>query len=179
MSAFLVTPGTIGAVARYAADERLKIYHHREPGSWPTGDPIDATTEEGRQAICTLLAAANIHSLAVRYPDTADEGAAAWTSAAWTISITPLCVQASRLRLDKIKPERLTEWTAPQKHINIYKLCGCIDYQSCEFPEWEDSPANRILRRVKDHAAVKAFEALYWPNASERGSRYQAAPWGL
>jgi len=180
MSAFLVSASTIGAVARYAADERLKIYHRRKAGGWPDGDPIDATTEQGRQAICTLLAAANVRSLAVRYPDTAEQGAAAWTdTVADDLDYTALCCQAARLQLHRIHPGKY-EWTPPQRHINIYKLCGCIDYQCCEFAEWPDDPAYRILQRVKDHAAVKAFQSVYLSNGAQRDkSRYELAPWGL
>lgn len=38
----------------------------------------------------------------------------------------------------------------------ILKACNCLDYQSCEPDDWEQSPAYEILRRIKD-AAIHAL----------------------
>jgi hypothetical protein len=35
-------------------------------------------------------------------------------------------------------------------NVQIYKFCLCLDYQSCEFPEWKRSQAFYFLCQIKD-----------------------------
>ena len=39
--------------------------------------------------------------------------------------------------------------------IQIIKLCHCLDYQSCEHPQWERSKAKRSLQAIIDAAAMR------------------------
>lgn len=48
---------------------------------------------------------------------------------------------------------------------DIIKIIDCLDYQSCEHPEWHESWACDFLRRVKDAATDKLIP--------------DSAPWGL
>lgn len=48
----------------------------------------------------------------------------------------------------------------------VFKLCACVNYQSCEPADWEKSTAYRVLQAIKDTAARKS-------------EGYDEAPWGL
>jgi hypothetical protein len=48
----------------------------------------------------------------------------------------------------------------------VLKLIACLNYQCCEFDEWPETEAFRILERIKNRAI-----------ASLPG--YEEAPWGL
>ena len=82
-------------------------------------------------ADAVLLAKANLHSLAVRYPDTAGKQAPYF-----------LCYDSNSDYLQTVRsistPPALS---APE----MLKLMQCLDYQSCEYPGWQNSRARRRL----------------------------------
>lgn len=41
------------------------------------------------------------------------------------------------------------------KPVDIIKACNCLDYQSCEVPNWRDTEACRIIETIKDHAITQ------------------------
>ena len=53
-----------------------------------------------------------------------------------------------------------------QSPVELIKACHCLDYQSCEHPEWEDSEARQILLRIVD-------------TESQRVEGYEQAAWGI
>jgi hypothetical protein len=59
-----------------------------------------------------------------------------------------------------------TEMTRMLTALDIVKIAHCIEYQSCEHPEWEMSWARDFLRRVVDTAVHEL-------------PGYDDAPWGL
>jgi hypothetical protein len=82
-------------------------------------------------ADAVLLAKANLHSLAVRYPDTAGKQAPSF-----------LCYDSNADYLRTVRsigtpPAR----SAPER----LKLMLSLDYQSCEYPGWQNSRAKRQL----------------------------------
>lgn len=54
--------------------------------------------------------------------------------------------------------------------INVFKLCCCYDYQSCEHDAWANSKARRICDWITLHAAS---------NIAHSTPEYDNAPWGL
>jgi hypothetical protein len=52
------------------------------------------------------------------------------------------------------------------KPVEILKLVKCLEYQSCEHEEWENSVANKILKTITC-------------NAIERLDGYDEASWGV
>lgn len=54
-------------------------------------------------------------------------------------------------------------------HADTVALCKCLDYQSCEHPEWGGSEAKRFLDEIQ--AAAEA-------NASKAGQRLESHLWG-
>jgi hypothetical protein len=54
----------------------------------------------------------------------------------------------------------------PLPAVNIIKACHCLDYQSCETPDWQETEAFAILQAIKEAATYKL-------------PGYDAAPWGI
>ena len=89
-------------------------------------------------ADAVLLAEANLHSLAVRYPDTAGKQAPSF-----------LCYESNAAYLQAVRsigtPPALS---APER----LKLMVCLDYQSCEYKGWQKSKARRRLEYYMSRA---------------------------
>lgn len=49
--------------------------------------------------------------------------------------------------------------------VTILKLCDCLEYQSCETEDWEETPAHELLQRIRK-AAIRTLPG------------YEDAPWG-
>lgn len=70
------------------------------------------------------------------------------------------------------KPEAYAEFLKPQGKfvvadpVSVLKLAQCLDYQSCETDDWQDTQACRILK----HIIAAAIDAL---------PGYDAAPWAI
>jgi hypothetical protein len=57
----------------------------------------------------------------------------------------------------------------PKRHYSpaeVAKALRCLEYQSCEHPDWEESKARRVLRQI-------AWDLLH------KLPGYDAAPWGI
>lgn len=71
---------------------------------------------------------------------------------------------------EKDTPESYTfkhvKHVVPLPAVNILKAIDCLDYQSCETPDWRESEAFAILRVIKD-VAIRNLPG------------YDAAPWGI
>ena len=53
-----------------------------------------------------------------------------------------------------------------RKAVDVIKSCKCFDYQTCEFPEWEETVEKDILERIM-HKAINRLPG------------YEEAPWGF
>ena len=58
------------------------------------------------------------------------------------------------------------EETRTLRALDVIKICRCVEYQSCEHPEWETSWSRTFLQQVVD-AAINDLPG------------YDVAPWGL
>lgn len=57
-------------------------------------------------------------------------------------------------------------FATPLTAIEVIKACDCLDYQSCETPDWDQTVAWRILQAIKSHAMHDL-------------PGYDSAPWGI
>lgn len=48
--------------------------------------------------------------------------------------------------------------------VQLIKLCDCLDHQSCEHPEWDESPAKATLTKIRETAinALSGMEDAVW-----------------
>ena len=63
------------------------------------------------------------------------------------------------------KPSDSTKWWMHNfDPIQVLKSCACYGYQSCEYPEWEESEAFAFIKSLKDHAisALPGYEKAKW-----------------
>ena len=105
----------------------------------PHGIPV--TTEP--QKLGELLYAANVASVDYRYPAQANE-----TAPKWKLQPSPLAVNS------------------PHFLVPFLKLLDCLEYQSCERNDWEQSQAYKAIQALR----CKAISKL---------PGYEAAPWAL
>jgi hypothetical protein len=101
------------------------------------GDGLPTTDDP--QAIGRVLYAANVVSVECRYPDT------------------------------KGDPVNVWRYNAPAKPVDVVtflKSLDCLEYQSCEVPNWEGSRAQRIIEWARRGAIGKL-------------PGYDRAPWGI
>lgn len=131
MSAFIVSPATIRALVNWAKANKA-LYG-------------DAETAQ-------KLIAANVKSIAARYPDTKGKEIQAF------LGISPGQYLSKAIAFD---PQ-----DAKRPAVEIIKLCKCLTYQSCEYKGWDQSAARSILRSIEQDAIRKL-------------PGYEEAPWGL
>lgn len=141
MSAFVVSDHHINAILtglKAAAGMNRELYVGAEPGEIPRYSLTDAAD---LQKLGTVLLAANVHSVAYRYPR--DE---------------PEDISGYRFRLVNNPPTAL----------QALKLCQCLDYQCCEPPEWSLSYAKRVLVAITDLLITKlpGYESAAWAVAA-------------
>lgn len=163
MSAFLVSPEHIGAMIGFGA----------EPEPWRNDGPLtlyrpsDDTTihlasDEGRELAARVLAHENLRSLRYRYPDTT--GAADWGP--WESDMDYLLRCNAEARRFLGSREKFRHMGVKQKAANIWQMCNCYEYQSCEAPEWKDSDARAFVDRIAHRAARVGM-----------GDLLESAPW--
>lgn len=148
MSAFLCTPEHVGALAQFAAEQRLTVW---------------GISERTAEHFADLLALANLKSLAARYPDTS--GAADWqTDLADDADYIKRCRSEARRLLYSRRPRGM--FAGPGGMVNVYQLAACFRYQSCEADTWDSSPAARLIDAIQAKAVRAAlsdeFERAVW-----------------
>tara|TARA_R110000787_G_scaffold9902_1_gene34247 strand:- start:10381 stop:10728 length:348 start_codon:yes stop_codon:yes gene_type:complete len=105
---------------------------------------------EAAMSIASLLANANVASIHARYPDTQES----LSNAPGPIGLTTVedyvgqCV-ASAVEVDE------SQHSAAQMH----GLISCLDYQSCEVSDWDDSKAGLLLADLV--SKMRASDAGY------------------
>jgi hypothetical protein len=69
------------------------------------------------------------------------------------------------------KWERYTRSLTP---IQIVKACDCLDYQSCETPDWKETEANTIIQSIRERAIreIPGYETASW-EITENIKQYQ------
>lgn len=73
---------------------------------------------------------------------------------------------------DKSDEYRWHFYTKPLSAAQVIKACDCLDYQSCETPDWEESTAWRILQEIKSTAMrhIPGYESAEWEISGERSN---------
>ena len=139
MSAYLLDDQTFGILAKFAIDNDVTKYGQLYRSGL---DTIEDVLKE--------LVGANIKSLATRYPDTKADPALDFAGVVKQIFLRRCNVEASR------------EWNVDL--MEILKSCDCLDYQSCEFDEWHDSTAYKILNGIRATAIKKlpGYDSAMW-----------------
>lgn len=137
MSAFQVSPNHIGAIVRWYLDECPDS--HR--GQWRQMRPNRNDADD----MMAALAFECWRSVRYRYPEGPLPGPIAFED-------TPVMCDG-RLRLYK----RLTP-------VQVIKACDCLNYQSCEHPEWETSEAKRLLDGIREAAisSLPGYSQAEW-----------------
>ena len=101
-----------------------------------------------RATTARAIGRANIESVEYRYPDTREGGAA---KAFWTMS---------NKNYLKLVAEPFAGDAIPDHH--AAQLCRTIDYQSCERPDWPQSPVSRWLEEWGTYAERPRQDPRAW-----------------
>lgn len=153
MSAYVVDPETIKALVVFATQRRYGRSYNVDPRYLKTYHPdAEAWYYEPHLAerYAEVLWRQNIRSVLTRYPDDIWDTMPGPSDPPAVITITP----ADELRLSNI--------TA----LTILKACDCLEYQSCETEDYEQTFAYKLLDKIRG-AAIRALPG------------YDDAPWGL
>lgn len=138
MSAFIVGHDHIDALMSYASFKRISFYH-------PEAQTRTTITTFNAEEIGRILLHENERSVRYRYdtmdpdelPGTIGEDAASY-----------------RFRL----------YAKPMNAVQTIKAVNCLEYQSCEHPDWEASLAWRICQDIKAHAVhdLPGYDKADW-----------------
>ena len=120
MSAFIVGHAHIDALLTYAVAKRLYFYD-------PEAAEARHITAQTADEIGRILLLENERSVAYRYPGTNDLPG--------TIG-------------EEANAYAFHYFTGPMSALQAIKAARCLDYQSCEHPEWEASLAKRIVDAI-------------------------------
>ena len=89
----------------------------------------------------------------------------------WSANVKSVNYQYDRSnRRGKINIANL-DLAAKFTETELLKLVNCLDYQSCEYPEWGKSPAKKILRELAEN--------LVTHGATMVGKKYDDAEWEI
>lgn len=141
MSAFVVSDKHIKALVRFAAGKHEnRLYWRDENGAYSiVKDPRDVMQAE---EVANILKAENVRSYCYRYPE---EQATDYNA---PIELDPFIFYR----------------TMPVSAVQALKACNCYDYQTCETPDYEDTPAHRIISQIRQFAimALPGYEGAAW-----------------
>lgn len=149
MSAFICGPDHFKVLAIFAASRAhgsLRV----DPRYLKGCEKLEGYDElKLASAYADVLYAENVRSVLRRYPDDTEESAPGPINKPTHIRVTGRDVCAAAFRLPAV---------------SILKMCDCLEYQSCETDDWEQTPAYRLLNAIRK-AAIHALPG------------YDAAPW--
>jgi hypothetical protein len=151
MSAYICGEKTHKTLAIFAAQRsngsrnRVNPEYLRRVKAYPNADHA----EEVASFYADLLYQENIRSVQHRYPqDAVDQlPGPIVKEPALTVSLSDVC-------------------NAKTDPVTVLKLCDCLEYQSCETDDWEETGAFELLERIRK-AAIRSLPG------------YDDAPWGL
>ena len=134
MSAFIVGDDHLNALLTYAVDRRISYWN---PRSKERTDITSRNVEE----VGRILLDENVRSVDHRYGGRIDadekDAGARYTFQRWTARLSP---------------------------VQVLKAVACLDYQSCETNDWDNTLAYRICQAIKDRAIsdLPGYEAAQW-----------------
>lgn len=139
MSAFQVSPAHIGAILRW-------YLFDLGPAEWRPRWRDHQPTREDAIDMAAALAFECYRSVRYRYPDGELPGPVAFED-------SPVVVDVSNLGVYK-----------QLSAVGVIKACHCLEYQSCEHPEWQSSEAKRLLTDISNTAIgrLPGYEAAAW-----------------
>lgn len=144
MSAFFCEAETIDLVVRAASDLSM---------SYELPDGREVPVFGNQTMVGKILWAENARSVIHRYRLLGSEEAAGYIA--------------------QIDAYRWTNYGAG-KPAAVLKSADCLDYQSCETPDWQSTGAYRLLAEIREafgkHRDTAAYQAAPW-GASERNVR--------
>ena len=159
MSAYIVDPRTIDLLLTAASDqavtEALRDAYPR--GSWETEDPIENKSTLGR-----YLWSMNVRSVQYRYPSDQLDTLPGYAPSEWMSGTQyhPMpAYEYTVTRIGRYSGHSVTEMPAAHA-ARVVAAAHCYEYQSCELPEYQNSPAQRFVRD------------LVWTTASSDGWEY-------
>ena len=126
MSAYLVSPEHITNLAAWATHPQRRAYFY----NIAEGRVIEA---DSRRKVTALLAAANLASVAARYGSDDSMCQAGYVDECVAISTTS--------QNHNLSPA------------DIYNMCCCLEYQSCEVSDWATTDAFWIIKGIMAEAA--------------------------
>lgn len=145
MSAWVVSHAHIDAILTWAVDKRVYIFLASEHGRY------SQVTERNADEIGRILLTENVRSVEHRYPSDEPDNLPG--------TIGETVKGYSYLRWWPFKTRALTP-------VEVMKAIDCLEYQSNEHDEWEESQAHRICQDIRS-AAVSALPG------------WDKAPWGF
>jgi len=124
MSAFLVKHETIGLIAKYAFDADILQY----------GQCYDIQHEFNTlDKVATILAQENLDSVSYRYNSEPE------------VPEDQFYIAACKLAAKEANPRH-----DPTNSVDMAKTLNCLEYQSCERPDWYQSLAFKILTACRE-----------------------------
>lgn len=129
MSAFVVDKSTISAIIDGALKNGAR---YRSTFKWYHNNEWHELTLSNADAIGQMLLNENIKSVSYRYQDS---------------QVTDL---PGRTDASYIIPYKHPIFGKQYPVIQIIKLINCLDYQSCEHPEWDSSESKSFLDGLKN-----------------------------
>lgn len=172
MSAYLCDFATFDALAEYGTrwnvtvptdtirPDLLDEFYAQHPEAFQSSERLRFSLRGlSRQRVGSILWAENLRSVAYRYPDTARNRA-------------NLPGQTDEVCRDyRFRP--VGDVDLPKSWLSM--AIACLEYQSCETPDWKQTVARAILLALKD-AIVRLLPGYGSFAATFAGSD---APWGL
>ncbi len=142
MSAFVVDKSHINAILKGAMSNAMKSSGNHY---WFCGKERHDT--ENADRIGQMLLDENIRSVSYRYPD-----------------ISKLNDLPGRTDCEHLLPFQFNIMGRTPRPIELIKLVHCLDYQSCEHPEWRDSEAKAFCDSVIECAIYQlpGYEEAPW-----------------
>jgi hypothetical protein len=150
MSAFICGEKTHKSLAVFAATRangqrhRVDPQYLRKAKEYPTDSVIDIAS-----FYADILYQENIRSVQARYPQDSFETLPGPIEKEPALTVS--WEEAQRLRPDPV---------------TVLKFCDCLEYQSCETEDWQQTAAFELLERIRK-AAIRSLPG------------YDDAPWGL
>lgn len=137
MSAFVVHPSHVGLLAAAAA---IKVY--------------DLKGEYFAQRLAEHMMQENINSVLYKYQDIKKDVEFYKKNGKRFVELA--------MRYARHYLKNFPDWI---KDCDIYNMSACINYQSCEHPEWEQSTAYSVVTRLKEqfvHAEYCENPTVSW-----------------
>lgn len=156
MSAYLCDSEHVGGLARWAVEHEAVSSGWLRDEASRRGERLAMHDDDydSAPAVAVILARENVRSVAYRYPDDAPGQRPGPCGMSDDTEYLLLCSQRARYL-------RAAEGVSP---VEVLKAASCLEYQSCEHPEFRDSFAFLILERIRSAAVseLPGYDAASW-----------------